>query len=58
MQNVLIVKNRPVNGILYTKIFPHSKELEEQLRKSREYEIVKHNPDFDLEEYKHSPVFA
>ena len=56
--NALIVKNRPVNGILYTKIFPYSKELEEQLRQSREYETVKHNPEFDLEEYKRSPVFA
>ena len=56
--NALIAKNRPTNGILYTKIFPYSKELEEQLCESREYDIVKHNPDFDLEEYKRSPVFA
>ena len=56
--DALIAKNRPISGILYTKIFPYSKELEEQLRKSREYETIKHNPNFDLEEYRPSPYFA
>lgn len=56
--DTLIVKNRLANGILYTKVFPYSKELEEQLRKSREYDTIKHNPNFDLEEYRRSPYFA
>lgn len=56
--NALIVKNRPVNGILYTKVLPYSEQLEKELRQSREYEIIKHNPNFDLEEYKHSLSFA
>lgn len=56
--NALIVKNRSINGILYTKILPYDKKLEEQLHQSREYEIIKHNPNFDLEEYKHSLGFA
>ena len=56
--NALIAKNRLTNGILYTKVLTYSAELEEQLRESREYDIVKHNPDFNLEKYKRSFSFA
>lgn len=56
--NALIVKNKPINGILWTRVFPYSKELEDQLQRTlvSGQKIVR-NPDFDLEKYKVSANF-
>ena len=51
--NALIVKNKPINGILWTKVLPYSKQLEEELQRTRVLgQTIVHNPDFDLEKYK------
>lgn len=57
--NVLIVKNKPINGILWTRILPYSQELEELLQRTvgRRQTIV-HDSNFDLDEYKASPDFV
>lgn len=55
--NALIVKNAPVNGILYTQIFPFSREKEEELlRIARLHEDQKviHEENFDLQKYIYS----
>ena len=50
--NVLIVKNKPINGILWTKVLPYSKELEDLLQRTVESgQTIVHNPNFDLDEY-------
>ena len=56
--NALIVKDKPINGILWTRVLPYSQELEELLQRTRESEqTIVHNPDFDLEKYKASSDF-
>lgn len=57
--NALIVKNKPINGILWTKVFPYSKELKNQLQRTlMSGQTIVHNPDFDLEKYKVSANFV
>ena len=57
--NALIVKNKPINGILWTRVFPYSKELEDQLQRTLvSGQKIVHNPDFDLEKYKTTPYFV
>lgn len=57
--NALIVKNKPINGILWTKVFPYSEQLEEELQRTRvNGQKIVHNPDFDLEKYKTTPYFV
>lgn len=33
--NALIVKDKPINGILWTKVLPYSQELKELLQRTR-----------------------
>lgn len=57
--NVLIVKDKPINGILWTRILPYSKELEDSLQRTRKSgQSIVHDSDFDLNEYKASPDFV
>lgn len=57
--NVLIVKDKPINGILWTKVLPYSQELEELLQRTKKSgQTIAHNSDFDLDEYKASPDFV
>ena len=57
--NALIVKDKPINGILWTKVLPYSKELEDLLQRTVESgQTIVHNPNFDLDEYKASPNFV
>ena len=57
--NALIVKNKPINGILWTRVFPYSKELEDQLQRTKVCgQTIIHMPDFDLEKYKTTPYFV
>ena len=57
--NALIVKNKPINGILWTKVLPYSKELEDLLQRTKKSgQTFVHNPNFDLDEYKASPNFV
>lgn len=57
--NALIVKNKPINGILWTKVLPYSEQLEEELQRTRvSGQTIVHNLDFDLEKYKASPDFV
>lgn len=56
--NALIVKNKPINGILWTKILPYSEQLEEELQRTvGRGQTITHDPDFDLEKYKASSDF-
>lgn len=54
----LVVKNLPVNGVLYTQVFPYSHKLEEQLLREKQngQTIVRKN--FDLEKYKLTSDFV
>lgn len=57
--NALIVKDKPINGILWTRILPYSKELEDSLQRTRKSgQSIVHDSDFDLDEYKASPDFV
>ena len=57
--NVLIVKDKPIDGILWTKVLPYSQELEELLQRMRKSgQSIVHDSDFDLNEYKASPDFV
>ena len=57
--NALIVKDKPINGILWTKVLPYSQELEELLQRTRKSgQSIVHDSDFDLNEYKASPDFV
>ena len=57
--NVLIVKNKPINGILWTKVLPYSKELEDLLQRTKKNgQTIVHDSNFDLDEYKASPDFV
>lgn len=57
--NALIVKDKPINGILWTKVLPYSQELEELLQRTRKSgQTIVHDSDFDLDEYKTSPDFV
>ena len=57
--NALIVKDKPINGILWTRILPYSQELEELLQRTRKSgQSIVHDSDFDLNEYKASPDFV
>ena len=57
--NVLIVKNKPINGILWTKVLPYSKELEDLLQRTKKSgQTIVHDSNFDLDEYKASPDFV
>lgn len=57
--NALIVKNKPINGILWTKVLPYSKELEDLLQRTKKSgQTIVHDSDFDLDEYKASPDFV
>lgn len=56
--NALIVKDKPINGILWTKVLPYSEQLEELLQRTKKSgQTIVHNPDFNLDEYKASPDF-
>ena len=57
--NAFIVKNKPINGILWTKVLPYSKELEDLLQRTKKSgQTIVHDSDFDLDEYKASPDFV
>lgn len=52
MKDVLIIRNKPANGVRYTKIVPYDEKLEEQLRKNRIYsQTITHNSDFDYQKF-------
>ena len=57
--NALIVKDKPINGILWTKVLPYSEQLEDLLQRTRKSgQTITHDSDFDLDEYKASPDFV
>ena len=57
--NVLIVKDKPIDGILWTKVLPYSQELEELLQRTKKSgQSIVHDSDFNLDEYKASPDFV
>ena len=57
--NALIVKDKPINGILWTKILPYSEQLEELLQRTKKSgQTIVHDSNFDLDEYKASPDFV
>lgn len=57
--NALIVKDEPINGILWTKVLPYSQELEELLQRTKKSgQSIVHDSDFNLDEYKASPDFV
>lgn len=57
--NALIVKDKPINGILWTKVLPYSQELEELLQRTRKSgQTIVHDSDFNLDEYKASSDFV
>lgn len=57
--NALIVKDKPINGILWTKVLPYSEQLEDLLQRTMDCgQTIVHDSDFDLDEYKASPGFV
>lgn len=57
--NALIVKDKPINGILWTKVLPYSQELEELLQRTRKSgQSIVHDSDFDLNEVRRSLIFV
>lgn len=52
MKDVLIIRNKPANGVRYTKIIPYDEKLEEQLRKNQSCgQVIPHNSDFDYQKF-------